>query len=225
MWKILYFSALAISIYAKCSFHQDCKNPPSDCDTPFKLDEPGDPEIFKWSNPAACPEFEGQLSCCNDAQNSAMLFKYALIDGTFGNPAGGCDACSSNMKRLWCYFTCDPDQALYVEPTVQRVVQDPTNPSVSVNVLLLNFNITEDVACSLYESCKKCPYTTQVSAMQSAHGFAQFQGFNAISYGKTWITFKFYNTTEYALDIEMEKCNANKTSIWGYESVPCSCNK
>lgn len=225
MWKLLYLAALIIGIHAMCSFHQDCKQAPYDCDTPYKLETPENPQVFQWTQKAACPEFEGKESCCNDAQNSAMLFKFTLIDATFGNAAGGCDACAANMKRLWCYFTCYQDQAAVVEPTIQKVVQDPTNPSVMVNVLLLNFNVTEDLACSLYESCKKCPYTTQVSAMQSAHGFAQFQGFNAISYGKTWITFKFFNTTEYALDLEMAKCNVNETSIWGYDSVPCSCNK
>lgn len=225
MWILLYGSVLVVGIHALCTFHQDCRNTPWDCDTPYKLDNPQDPEVFKWSEKPACPEFEGKLSCCNDAQNSAMLFKYSLIDATFGNPAGGCDACASNIKRLWCYFTCDPDQSLYIEPTVQEVVQDPVNPSVSQNVLLFNFNITEELACSLYESCKKCSYTTQVLDMQSPHGFAQFQGYSAITYGKTWVTFKLDNTPDYALDIEMEKCNSNKTKIWGYDTVPCSCNK
>jgi hypothetical protein len=154
-----------------------------------------------------------------------MATRFVMIDLTMGSASGGCDICAANMKYMWCYFTCAPNQADFVQAGPQEWVLDPTDPSRQKQdlVMLNNFTVTYATACSIYESCKKCPYVVEVSAMHSAQGFLNFQGYNSIEYGATWTTF-FFQDTALSLDLTFETCNTNTTNVYGYAVKPCSCN-
>ena len=154
---------------------ETCSQPPFVCNVPIKLDPYQDPKVVDFTQKPACPWYEGKPVCCNDDQNTVLNQKFVLIDYTMGSMGGGCDICGANMKKLWCEFTCSPDQSEFVFPGVQKKVQDPLNPTgPEVLVLLANFTVTSDFACALYISCKKTPYVTEVSAMHSSLGFLQF---------------------------------------------------
>lgn len=63
-----------------------------------------------------CEEFI-EDGCCNHFQMAALSFNFMLLDAAFGNlEAGGCPACTANIKKLYCTFTCSPNQADWVTP-------------------------------------------------------------------------------------------------------------
>mmetsp|Transcript_9534 Transcript_9534/g.18514 ORF Transcript_9534/g.18514 Transcript_9534/m.18514 type:complete len:296 (-) Transcript_9534:60-947(-) len=217
---MLIFYALVPLTSALCVFTQDNIG-----ETPHNLTSPTEAQQYNFTGPLACPMFTDQPTCCNVAQNSDMATRFVMIDLTMGSPSGGCDICAANMKLMWCYFTCSPNQADFVQAGPQEWVLDPTDPSRTKEdlVMLNNFTVTYATACSIYESCKKCPYVVEVSAMHSAQGFLNFQGYNSIEYGATWTTF-FFEDTATALDLTFSSCNTNTTNLYGYAVKPCSCN-
>lgn len=209
---------------ALCSFTQECSD--EGCQVPQHIDPPGPPSMQTFIPPFMCPEFAGQEVCCNESQNSQLVTKFMLVDYTFGGGAGGCDACGANLKRLWCYFTCSPDQSTFISAGNQTMVLDPmASTPTYVLVLLLNFTVTEHYACEIYNSCKKCPYAQAVSAMQSSHGFLQFQGANSVEMGMVYITFYFINQGSYALQLDVASCANQAPQLYGFPTKPCSCNK
>ena len=206
-----------------CAFTQNCPN--GVCEVPHMLNPPIEPFLTQLSQQVMCPEFAGKPMCCNDDQNTELEIKYQLIDFTFGSGVGGCDACAVNLKRLWCFFTCSPDQAVFAQGGPQQLVLDPMSQTPSwVLVMPANFTVTERYTCDLYDSCKKSPYVQQVSAMQSSHGFLQFQGANSVDMGQVDISFHFVNSPP-ALDLTALPCSNQAPEAYGYPTKPCSCNK
>ena len=209
---------------ALCSFTQVCTD--NVCQVPTPIDPPIPASMQTFTPPFMCPEFADQEVCCNESQNSQLVTKFMLVDYTFGGKgAGGCDACGANLKRLWCYFTCSPNQDVFITAGNQTQVLDPmaSTPTL-VTVLPLNFTVTESYACELYNSCKKCPYAQAVSAMQSSHGFLQFQGANSVEMGAVFITFYFVNSGP-SLSLDTASCASQASELFGFPTKPCSCNK
>ncbi len=107
----LIFLLLSINVFALvrglCVMKQDCDIKSPDC-------KPGpanftQPTILKGMN-VICPEYNNQLACCSNNQNILMKNNFDALDSLFGTKYGGCDICAINLKRLWCKFTCDPEQ-------------------------------------------------------------------------------------------------------------------
>lgn len=113
--KIVLF-ALTISLYFTCVYNlcrlqqncdmkdifdrKICFPKPADNTPPKNLEDPEN----------ICPEYTGQLACCNNLQTQLMKENFKAIDSVFGGKFGGCDICAINLKRFWCYFTCHPEQ-------------------------------------------------------------------------------------------------------------------
>lgn len=80
--------------------------------------------------------------------------------------------------------------------------------------------------CSLFKSCKKTKYASQVSAMKNAIGFTSFQGAQAYVKQPVYVEFEYTNN-EGIMD-EFENCNIDmtgKTKFHGYDyNGPCECN-
>lgn len=218
---ILLISLLPL-VSSLCSFSDNCTMAPYICNPPYKLDQPSPPFKANWTSTPACPMFSDQEVCCNNDQNLAMLYKFSLLDSTFGSEVGGCDICAANLKRLWCYFTCSPNQADFVSAGPQTYVPSPIDGHM-MQIFLNNFTVTKSLACELYNSCQKCPYVTEVSAMQSPEGFLQFQGYEGIPIGLLWTTFLFDDGPS-SLNLKFLPCNENVTNAYGYKVKPCSCN-
>lgn len=220
---ILFLSLLATQVYADCSFTQHCSVPPFQCGAPSPLNPFIPPFRENFTAPYACPMFLGQDVCCNNDQNAAMNYKFFLLDETFGHSVGGCDICASNMKYMWCHFTCNSKQSQYVQAGPVKNIPNPVDPSTLIGTMLSNFTVSNSLACEIYQTCQKCPYVTQVSAMQSPEGFLQFQGYEGIPIGLVWTTFLFSDGPE-ALDLTFIPCNANVSNAYGYPTKACSCN-
>ncbi len=64
-----------------------------------------------------CPQYDPtQPLCCNDDQVEIMCKNtednfiannFRSIDLVFGND---CSICASNLKRMWCDYTCNPNK-------------------------------------------------------------------------------------------------------------------
>lgn len=66
---------------------------------------------------------------------------------------------------------------------------------------------------------------TSLASGQSAVGFLEFMGSNAVQTGKTKISFDFDPDSEKALILDMYPCDMEVNgTIEGYEVSPCTCN-
>lgn len=223
----LRLASLLSTVFAACVVNQTCvyENGVPTCGANYKVDPPFQPSIQTMTPPNMCPEFEGNPVCCFNYDNYQLISQFMELDYTFGGNNGGCDVCAANMKRFWCYFVCSPQQSDFLSIGNYTWVPNPISPGSLIQVLEINFTITMELACGMYESCKKCPYTQEVSSMQSAEGFLQFQGTNS-AIGGELITFFFLTQgTQGALNINMAPCNYKKPELAGIPISPCSCNK
>ena len=111
-----------------------------------------------------CPFYNGMEVCCSDDQISLMVANFKTIDQLFGE----CEICSMNLKKFWCGFTCDPYQASFVKPYEQIEYQDKG--------LILNMTMTigGELACTLFNSCKKNSFIATLASGTSAPAFMQF---------------------------------------------------
>jgi hypothetical protein len=113
---------------------------------------------------------------------------FKTIDSLFGN----CAFCNTNLKRFWCEFTCHPYQKYFMN--YNALIEK--YPDVDFPVANLTMYIGNDVACDLFNACKKNPFVATLASGQSAPGFMQFMGTNAVQTGKTDITFRYFNDPE-----------------------------
>ena len=113
-----------------------------------------EPKSYVYSQPFQCPEFQ-QNMCCNDDQNTLLKNSFNLLNYTFGSGDDGCDICAINMRRFWCYFTCSPNQADFVNTYGDIIVPNPYFPGQNLTILNMSLKIHPDTAFELYESCKK----------------------------------------------------------------------
>lgn len=59
-----------------------------------------------------------QTACCNVNSFRQTSNSFGKIDAVFGSSAGGCDVCAVNLKRFWCEYSCNPNQADFVQVCV-----------------------------------------------------------------------------------------------------------
>ena len=164
----------------------------------------------------ACPNLVDKEVCCNDDQILLMYNNFKTVDSLFGNWL----ICSINLKRFWCEFTCSPYQYYFVDAFEQIKVKDVDYP-----VLNLTMRISNDLACDIFYSCKKNPYVATLASGQSAAGFLEFMGSNAVQTGKVKISFDFQNDPDKSLIKEMYPWDKQVNgTIEGYEVEPCTCN-
>jgi hypothetical protein len=113
LMKIILSLMILKFIYNSCVMQQDCNVLDPNCHPghatgnrtiPFILqDDPNNKTVV-------CEEFLNKQACCTIGQNYLMSKNFKSIDTIFNTIVGGCDICSINIKRFWCYFTCAPNQ-------------------------------------------------------------------------------------------------------------------
>ena len=212
---------------SKCSFSQKCDNAAmGDCHIPYK--DESEPQIYTYTNPFQCPEFAGMPVCCNDDQNTLLKNSFNLLGYTFGSGASGCDLCAANLERFWCWFTCAPNQRDFVTAYEDIIVPNPFTPGLNTTVLNVSMIIDAYTACEMYQSCKKTPYVSQVSAMNSAEGLLNFMGSNAVATGLEKITMLYTtNASLTPLNLTLHGCNETfyLKDNFGYPILKnCTCN-
>lgn len=142
------------------------------------------------------------------------------IDIIFGTD---CPLCALNMKRLWCEFTCNPNQADFVQAKDQVKV---TISKVEYDALEIDLHMSLNTSCNIYTSCHKIPEITQMSA--SAMGFMQFQGDHAVEHGNTLINLVFHEDVRNGykpLTYDVYPCSMQTNgTVHGYSNVTqCPC--
>ena len=105
--KFIIFLYLIKNILLKCRMEQKCDITDVNC-IPGPADYT-DPEILT-GNDVVCEEYRNQPACCNNNQNKLLRDNFIALDNVFSSNYGGCDICAINLKRLYCKFTCDPNQ-------------------------------------------------------------------------------------------------------------------
>lgn len=89
--------------------------------------------------------------------------------------------CAVNLKRFWCEYACSPRQAEFLKVSKEYYVYpDPMKPGQTIVAQEANLTVEATTACAIYNSCKRVPFVTSVSALGSPAGFLNFQGHNAI---------------------------------------------
>jgi hypothetical protein len=104
---LFFMAKLLIQIHGKCRMQQECDVMDPQC-KPGPADDT-DAKILTGAG-IVCPEYENKLACCNAGQNILLRNNFLSLDSVFGTEYGGCDACSVNLKKFWCHFTCHPEQ-------------------------------------------------------------------------------------------------------------------
>lgn len=85
--------------------------------------------------------------------------------------------------------------------------------------------VASDLACDIFNSCNKNPYVATLASGQSAPGFLEFMGSNAVQTGKTKISFQFTPDPAESLVKEMYACNMEVgDTLEGYPVSACGCN-
>ena len=85
--------------------------------------------------------------------------------------------------------------------------------------------IGNEVACDIFNSCVKNPYVATLASGQSAPGFLEFMGSNAVQTGKVKISFDFVQDEERSYIEDMYACDKDVNgTLDGYEVEPCTCN-
>ena len=72
-----------------------------------------------------------------------------------------------------------------------RPYSDPQKPGATILGQEIWVRVHSNTACALYNSCKRNPFVSSVSAMGSPAGFLNFQGHNALNGGHQYISMNF----------------------------------
>lgn len=103
-------------------------------------------------------------------------------------------------------------------------------PGIDYPVANLTMTVGSEVACALFNSCKKNPFVATLASGTSAPGFLQFMGTNAVTTGLTDIHFAYSEDPEKSLQSHMYPCDFYKTGdeipseLKGYDIEECVCN-
>ena len=215
-YNLIMLLSIIVFVNSSCSMAQDIGDKPREA----REGETEPHTILQDSS--YCPDFEGIKTCCTDYQISQLQNNFLAIESVFGGD-GGCDICVVNLKRFWCYFTCAPNQAEFLE------VGNLTNYVIDgkeYELRDITFYLNDDTNCELFKSCKKTKFVAQVPSMGNAIGFTNFQGINAYSKIPVYVTMKIDN--ERGVKYDNDACNLEVPSsqiVRGYKNVSsCTCN-
>ena len=102
-----------------------------------------DPMGLKLLN-SLCPELRGQQTCCSTRQLIALSENLEIIFQLTAR----CPACWNNMRRLYCWLTCNRDQSMYMDP------KDVDNSTGHATILDINYYVSPTFKQGLFDSCK-----------------------------------------------------------------------
>ncbi|KAH3684092.1 hypothetical protein WICPIJ_004932, partial [Wickerhamomyces pijperi] len=152
----------------------------------------------EWSNTTAV--------CCTSTQIQSLRENLKKADSLISS----CPACLKNFRNLFCQFSCSPNQASFI-----TVTKNDTSLSGKTIVSEVEFGITDEMASSLYDSCKNIKFSaTNGYAMDLIGGgaknykeFLKFLGDEKPMLGGSPFQINFhYNSTE-GLNSTTYDCN------------------
>uniref|UniRef100_A0A1I7WQP5 SSD domain-containing protein n=1 Tax=Heterorhabditis bacteriophora TaxID=37862 RepID=A0A1I7WQP5_HETBA len=95
-----------------------------------------------------CPHLleDNDKFCCSSEQVYAMTRQLKQAASLLDR----CPSCFDNFQKMWCEFTCSPNQHKFIE-----VVEVKTVPETNLSyVNKVNYNLSKEFAESMYNSCK-----------------------------------------------------------------------
>jgi len=208
----------------ECRIWQECDVTDPEC-VPRAADITNKSETtprFNYTSDNLCPDYNNYTgACCSPTQVTKLKQNLDSLDSVFGSNAGGCDICVENLKRMWCHFTCSPDQDkfLAVGGIHDRIIDNTTH-----HLLDVNFTVEANTSCELYKSCKKVKFVSQVPSMGSSLGLLNFQGLNA--YQKMPIYILMYQNNSNGVKFDIDTCDTEPVDgyIRGFKAQKCTCN-
>jgi hypothetical protein len=223
-----------------CVMTQDCTIGPSDpgCRPRSRTGANTSVDSFTpspYSGPAflnVCPMYTDV--CCSNNQMQSLFANFIGIGVAFGNlQAGGCPACLISVAQWWCKYTCDPDQAAFLNITGPTQAVDPISNN-TYEVLGTEVTLDTAAACATFAACNSTGTVKQFPPMQTCEGFFNYQGYTeAIANGRTVIDFHFatINATapapapgsEIATFATASCCNYDPQSCWSAFPNPPGC--
>jgi len=185
----------------------------------------------EWSENIACPEFRNKDSCCNGIFNEDNYANFKKLETAFGNHGGGCDVCAANIERFYCYYACSPHQSDFMTFKGYKsvvVINDTTQEPVNITVADIALDLNSDYACSIFQSCSKITFLSEISAGSSALGFITFQFDRGVTDSYSTVKVSLKNGGGLNFTTPPHTCNQTFPSgqdEFGYK-IPgnCSCN-
>mmetsp|Transcript_3687 Transcript_3687/g.5449 ORF Transcript_3687/g.5449 Transcript_3687/m.5449 type:complete len:372 (-) Transcript_3687:48-1163(-) len=131
-----------------CSENNPCEKPdhlyPNIANTePFYLPPSVQEHLIK-----TCPIFNGSKVCCSVNQVYTLTNNTGRIKTALGT---NCKECAESMTRMWCDFTCSPNQHEFVRILSYR----PTTPPLPKFIFQVGFFVTEKFQTEFWETCRK----------------------------------------------------------------------
>lgn len=104
--------------------------------------------------------------CCTELQLKGMTDRISNAATILGS----CPSCFDNFAKLWCQFTCSPDQSKFMK------VMETTGPK---NVVVkMEFKVNRDFVEGLYESCRHTWFANGLALrLMSLGGKVSFENF------------------------------------------------
>ena len=102
-----------------------------------------DPKGLKVLN-SLCPELRGQNTCCSKKQLDALSTNLE----TMSQLTTRCPGCWNNMRRLYCWLTCNRDQSMYMDP------KNVDNSTGHATIQDINYYVSPTFKQGLFDSCK-----------------------------------------------------------------------
>ena len=114
---------------------------------PLPVDDSNATEILRNYCPMFYEGTDDPNLCCDASQIYALQKNMALPSQLLSR----CQACYKNFLELWCAFTCDPSQSLFVD--VKAVTPYKEGQRELQSATILDAYWTDSYADGMYESC------------------------------------------------------------------------
>eukprot|EP00347_Sterkiella_histriomuscorum_P010129 403377491 len=230
-------SAVAFGSQNTCAFTQNCvrifeppmAEAPCQDPSPFRKTTPGIQQFqptqllrqdSKQNLEEICPSYNGsEPLCCNDDQVQYLAYEFRQIDAVFGSD---CSICAVNLKRMWCDFTCSPNQSQFVNPLAYY-----TTPDQFQNITIMDFYLNPTHAQAIYDSCSKVLIVQQANLTYFT-AFFDFLGTDAYQMDVYYLNFKYTLDQSQSLNGEDYTCDQPVSPDGNFEGYTgcknCTCD-
>jgi len=175
-------------------------------DNPLAIPSPWNFPAEKVDNLTECSYFD--TVCCAKIQTDILSAQLQEAAGVFAS----CAACFDNFKKFWCYFTCSPNQSLFLD--IIGTWQKGNNTFVSNTTV----TIERSYAIALYDSCKDVSLgLTGGSVVENLHlyNYTLFYSF---------FTTQSVKSSNVSIDVLYSEANTSMRVALRNCSDSCSCN-
>nr|ACO15628.1 Niemann-Pick C1 protein precursor [Caligus clemensi] len=122
------------------------------------------PEKLKRRMRKVCPHFETEISaskiCCTRRQIIDLESNFASLEAV----AGHCPTCLYNLKKVFCDFTCHPEQSRFLNASKKIWGKNSEGEEVEM-VKELDYYVDSIFSNEVYNACKDVLFPSQSSSI------------------------------------------------------------